>query len=425
MQSHCPLPHCQSAYREFHSTETTLLTVQSDIRMNMDKKLLTLLVAMDLSAAFNLVDHGIWLEVLSNKFGIVGRASRWLTSYLNSRNFCVNIHSTNSDLHILDCSMSQGSCLGPQLFTQYASILFETLSGHLPHLHGYADDHLLQMSFSSNVEGDSVRAITAMENCLRSVKYWMLRNKLKMSDTKTELLNIRTKQQLAKTDVAPIVVGKAQVHTVDCIGSLRVYLDKHLNTKSHINTKVNAAYKHLYRIRCIRKNLAREVTECSKHAFVTSQLDYGNSLYVVPKTELLKFQRVQNQAAKLVASALKYDRVTPIMLDLHWLPVEQRIIFKIALITFKIFHSMAPMYLSDMMSYREHTYETKSSAHLFLDKPRTNCITLGDRPFAVSRPTVWNSLPVYIRSVHSLYSFKNKTKKYFLVKTSLSGNLFV
>ena len=91
------------------------------------------------------------------------------------------------------------------------------------------------------------------------------------------------------------MVGKAQVHTVDCIRSLGVYLDKHMNMKSHINTKVKTAYKHQYCIRCIRKYLTREATECLIHAFVTSQLDYGNSLlYGLPKTELLKFQHVQN-----------------------------------------------------------------------------------------------------------------------------------
>jgi hypothetical protein len=359
MRNHCPLPDCQSAYRVFHSTETALLKIQCDILLNMDKKQLTLLVAIDMSAAFDLVDHDIMLKVLTNKFGVIGSARNWFASYLQNRSFSVNIRGTDSEPHVLDCSVPQGSCLGPQLFTQYASTLFEAVHNYLPQLHGYADDHMLYMSYSSDLEEDSAKAITSMQDCLTSVKEWMLQNKLKMNDAKTEFIIIGTKQQLAKTNVHSIMVGETQVHATDCIRSLGVFLDKHMSMKHHINAKIRTAHKHLYRIHCIRKYLTQDATECLIHAFVTSQLDYGNSLlYGIPKTELSKFQRVQNQAAKLVVCARKYDRVTPIMLQLHWLPVEQRVIFKIALLIFKVLHSMAPVYLSDVINIKPRALNT-------------------------------------------------------------------
>jgi hypothetical protein len=413
MVNHCPLPKFQSAYRTFHSTETALLKVQSDILMNMDRKLLTLLVAIDLSAAFDLVDHRIMLNVLSNKFGVTGVAHNWFKSYLHERSFKVSICGYDSKPHVLTCSVPQGSCLGPLMFNQYASTLFDTLQNHLPNIHGYADDHMLYVSFSADKVENEVAAVTAMEECLVTVKEWMIQNKLKMNDAKTELIVIGTRQQLSKTEIKSLMVGETKVLAADCIRSLGMYLDQNMNMKNHINNKVKAAHKHLYRIRCIRKYLTKKNTESLIHAFVTSQLDYGNSLlYGLPKCDTDKFQLVQNQAAKLVVEGKKFDRVTPIMHKLHWLPVEKRIVFKIALLVYKALHGMGPAYLLDMLKLKQHTYRTRQSLQYVLEVPRTKGKTMGDRAFAVCGPKIWNDLPLDVRVSASSGVFKIKLKTF-------------
>ena len=140
-------PVLQSAYRKGHSTETTLLKIQNDILLNMDKQNVTLLVFLDLSAAFDTVDHDILISRLQSSFGIKGNVLNWFSSYLPNRTQCVTLSGCVSDSFSLKQGIPQGSCLGPLLFTIYASKLFQIIKTHLPDVHAYADDSQLYLAF--------------------------------------------------------------------------------------------------------------------------------------------------------------------------------------------------------------------------------------------------------------------------------------
>ena len=133
-------PLLQSAYRKSHSTETALIKVQNDILMNMDHQQVTLLVLVDLSAAFDTIDHQVLLNRLRWSFGIRGYALEWIASYLSDRTQRVSFENNVSQSRYLSCGVPQGSCLGPLLFTMYASKLFDIIKGHLPCTYAYADD---------------------------------------------------------------------------------------------------------------------------------------------------------------------------------------------------------------------------------------------------------------------------------------------
>ena len=143
----CLLPSYQSAYRPFFSTETAILKMHHDVLKNMESQKVTAFVALDLSAAFDTVDHAILLSVLKESFGISDNVHHWVQSYLNERKFCVLINNEKSSVKSLDFSVPQGSILGPVLFNAYAS----TLCSHIEHfnvdLSGYADDHGLYKCF--------------------------------------------------------------------------------------------------------------------------------------------------------------------------------------------------------------------------------------------------------------------------------------
>ena len=179
----------------------------------------------------------------------------------------------------------------------------------------------------------------------------------------------------------------------------------------HVNNVCKSAFYHLRTISHIRKYFSRQTTEILIHAFVTSKLDHCNSLlYNVPKNVIKKLQSVQNAAARLITRSRKCDHITPILLDLHWLPVSERIKFKILLLTFKALHQQSPTYIQDLITRYLPSRSLRSSSTLSLNPVSFNLTTYGSRAFSISAPELWNKLPDDIRSCENLSLFKHKLK---------------
>ena len=407
------LPACQSAYRPFHSTETALVKVSSDILQNMDKKHVTFLVMLDLSAAFDTVDYSILLNILANDFGISGKAAAWLRSYLLNRTQRMSINDSFSRDFNLKCGVPQGSCLGPVLFVLYASRLFNILSSHLPKAHTYADDTQLYLSFKPDDMLSETEAINAMQCCISDVRNWLIKSKLKINDSKTEFLIIGSQRMLSKISINSITVGNAFIKAVTEVRNLGVWFDKNFQFDTHISKICSKSFAQLFKIRQVRKMLSEDACKTLLHAFVSCNLDYCNSLlYGLPDNLITKLQRVQNAAARLVTLTPKFCHISPILKDLHWLPVLYRIRFKVILLVFKALNDLAPNYLSGLLSKREGlNYHLRSGSCIHLIVPRFNT-SFGERAFAVAGPRLWNSLPPELRLCPSISIFKSKLKTY-------------
>ena len=390
-------PANQSSYRKNYSTETALLRVKNDILLNMNKQHVTLLVLLDLSAAFDTVDHNVLLTRLHSKFGISGTALEWFSSYLSGRSQRVMVQGNLSQSLILDFGVPQGSCLGPLLFTIYASKLFDVIKGHLPTVHCYADDTQLYVSFSPNKNTGQYEAVNAIQHCVDDIRNWMTNDKLLLNDEKTEFLMIGTKPQRAKVNIDHILIGDSVIRPKGVVKNLGTWLDSTLSMNFHVNNICSNAFYYLYNIRRIRKYLSRRSTETLIHAFVSSRVDYCNSLlYGLPAYQLNKLQRVQNTAARLIFQESKYCHVRSLLYNLHWLPVKFRIDFKILLLTYKAINGLAPFYLQELISLKEACkYKLRSDCDGLLLNPVKfkTLTTLGDRSFAGSAPKLWNSLP--------------------------------
>ena len=161
--------------------------------------------------------------------------------------------------------------------------------------------------------------------------------------------------------------------------------------------------------------LSKESTESLIHAFISSRLDYCNSLfYNIPAYQLEKLQRIQNAAARLILKESKFCHITPLLMTLHWLPVKYRINFKILLLTFKAINFLAPSYICDLVTLKKPSnYNLRSNNSLVLHPPKIKSLpTLGDRSFSVAAPKLWNKLPNYIRTSASISIFKSWLKAY-------------
>lgn len=182
--------------------------------------------------------------------------------------------------------------------------------------------------------------------------------------------------------------------------------------KMYVKTECNKT--SFYQLRQISKAmpyLRHKDLERLIHAFITSRLDYCNSLYLGLQLSLIqRLQLVQNAAARLLSGTRRQDHITPILANLHWLPVKYRIVFKILLYTFKILNNLAPSYLIDLLNLYIPTRALRSSNQGLLMQPMSRLKTKGDRAFAFAAPKLWNSLPVDVRASETIQSFKSRLK---------------
>ena len=416
MSRHGLFPVLQSAYRCHHSSETALLKVRNDILLNMNKQHVTLLVLLDLSAAFDTVNHEILLESMTSKLGIGGTVLSWFCSYLSGRSQRVAVDYKLSKSFHLDCGVPQGSCLGPLLFNIYCSSLIDIVEVHLPEFHSYADDSQLYLSFSPSNSLCQDAAVSAMEACIADIKKWTQHNSLMLNDDKTDFIMIGTRQQLAKVNVTSIRVGNHLITKSRSVRNLGTWFNDTFDMSQHVTNLCSASFFQLHNIRRIRKYLTQEAAATLVHSFVTCRIDYCNSLlYGLPDYQLSKLQRVQNSAARLVYEESKFCHITPLLMKLHWLPIIYRIRFKIALLTYKAISGLAPSYISDLISIKTGAnYSLRSGNELLLNFPlRKSYSTLGDRSFSMAAPHVWNSLPSFIRKATTINNFKSQLKTYY------------
>ena len=188
--------------------------------------------------------------------------------------------------------------------------------------------------------------------------------------------------------------------------------------RDHVAAHCRSCFCQLKQLQAIRSSLTTDAAKTSAQAFVKGQLDYCNSLlYGVSEDLLRRLQSVQNAAARFITGARKYDHISPVLRDLHWLPLRQRIIFKIATLMHQCLDGLAPSYLATdciAISSMPGRRQLRSAASGQLYISRTKTMTFGARSFKVSGPTIWNDLPARLKNSSLSKNFFRKLLKTFL-----------
>ena len=416
--SFCPL---QSAYRKFHSTETALLKLTNNIMETIDSRKITILTALDMSAAFDTLDHTALLHRLHHTFGLSGYVISWVRFYLTNCTSFVEIDSSSSSNTTICISVPQGSVLGPLLFVLFishvASVINPDLSNtsNIVSFHHYADD--TQLCIGTNLS-TFAHQVASIESCTQRVHYWLLNNGLHLNPSKSEAIaffNPRSKplESLAES-IASISVAGSPIKLQSSIKNLGVYLDSGMSFGRQVSETCKASHFHIRALCHIRSSLTTEACKTIASAIVGSWLDYCNSLLAgTSVSNLACLQLIQTTLARVVTEKSCFCHITPVLSNLHWLPVCHRINFKIATISFKVLQFQQPSYLAALIPRYVPTRSLRPSSSLSL------CVL--NRKTEMAKSNVWNKLPGHLSSISTPPAIR-KRLKHHLFLSAFPGN---
>ncbi|KAK3082746.1 hypothetical protein FSP39_004177 [Pinctada imbricata] len=412
LESNGLLDSLQSAYRKCHSTETALLRVHHDIATALDNNSCAVLMMLDLSAAFDLIDHDILFSRLKNTFGITESALDWISSYLNGRSQRIIINSSLSECQPLEIGVPQGSVLGPKIYCMISLPIAEICKNHGINYHIYADDAQVYLVFRPTESWINISS--RLISCLNDIRNRMKSNRLKLNEDKTELIVFAPKYRSNDFSEFSISFGVDIIHQASHVKNLGVIFDKSLNFEKQCNSISRSCYIQLRNIGRVRPFLTEDEAKTLVHALVTSRLDYGNALlHNINSCLINKLQKVQNVAARIVTRTKKREHITPALIELHWLPVFFRCQYKLIVYVFKALHGSTPVYWSELTEEYRPKRNIRSQATRQLVVPRVRTKIYGERRFDKSAATLWNDLPTHLRGLDSIDAFK-KVLKIFL-----------
>ena len=405
----------QSAYRVGHSTESALLKVKSDLLHAMDKQEVSFLILLDLSAAFDTVDHDLLLNRLRFRYGFNDTILKWIASYLTSRTQQVLIgDNTFSDPSQIKCGVPQGSVLGPILFTLFTAPLGEVCRKHGINFQSYADDQQNYLSFKPSDANSLESCKESLEACISDIRKWMRTNKLKLNDDKTEVVLFGTRQQLEKlqnNELVNIKIGNEVIKPAPSARNLGYFMESELKSKVHVAKVCSTAYCTLKNIARVRNLLTPEATKVIVQGLVISKLDYCNILLLgVSSNQLNKLQMMQNMGCRVINNLQKFDHVSSAMRDLHWLKIPQRIQFKVLVTIYQCVNGLAPPFVADLLNLNLNKKGLRSDTQGKLPIQRCHLSQVRDSSIRYAGPRLWNKLPQHIRNAKTLTSFKTQLK---------------
>ena len=293
----------------------------------------------------------------------------------------------------------------------YTAELIEIIEKYGLRVHLYADDtQVYGFCPPSDVAGLTNR----LSACIDEIRCWMTSNRLQLNTDKTEVLWFSTAKRQHQLPTIEVRIGTDPVAPSSAVRDLGVFLDGDLSMRTHVQRTVAGCFAVLRQLRSVRRSVPTSTYQTLIVSLVLSKLDYGNAtLAGIPAYQLGRLQSVMNAAARSIVGIRRSDHITPVLVNLHWLKAPERIKFKLAVLTYRCLHGIAPPYLcrdiqrvADLPSRRR--LRSSSTNHLVVCPTRLS--TVGDRAFASAAPRIWNSLPDSVTSAPSLQLFQRQLK---------------
>ena len=406
LESNNLLSKSQHGFRSGLSTETALLKISDEIYKNIDERKISLLSLCDLSKAFDSVNHNMLLIKLEQH----NIDTTWFQSYLEDRYQCVHVGETISSRLPVRFGVPQGSILGPDLFKIFVNDMIRYITTCL--LAQYADDsQVVHAGTIDNLEDLIERA----ETTLSKIKKYFDKNGLLINANKTQCIFIGLPQYISKipNNIAIQFDGNT-IYSSETVKNLGVYMDKNMSFRCHVDELNKKVTGILMYIRRMKDHFDKETRNMIVESLALSKIQYCIKVWgSAGQTQLNKVQKLQNFAAKVVdGNANKFDHVTPILADLQWLSIKKQHDYEMCVLVFKVIRKKLPEWILTIPMVGDiRPRVTRQSDDLFIPWARTD---MGAKQLNIKAPNVWNLLPMHIREIQNIETFKKEIRKYFL-----------
>lgn len=392
----------QYGFRSKHSTIDALTEFVQDTLKSFEDKEFTVGVFLDLSKAFDTIDHSILLSKLEY-YGIRGLALEWFRSYLTNRTQYVRYKNVNSEMRKVTCGVPQGSVLGPLLFIIYTNDLPESISGRSIL---FADDTTVYASSSSLTE-----LCLHINSDLNSLTDWFCANKLSLNVGKTNYVIF---SKIPVSEVVHICIGDTYLERKQCVKFLGIMIDEKLEwleQVKHCKAKLSSS---LYVINSVKKYLDSNDLLMLYNSLVYSHLSYGILLWGSTfHTYLNMLMTMQKRAVRIVANEPYYSHTKPIFVKLGILEFANIYTFHLGRYMFLQLNELLPKAIHKQYKLNReiHSHNTRQNTSLHILTRRT---VLAAKSFIFQGPEYWNSLPEEIKDCRTIECFKKKHKLFLL-----------
>ena len=403
LDKHNTLNEHQYGFRKKHSTTHAMLELVTKITNAIDNNQYTMGIFLDLSKAFDTVNHAVLLYKLEH-YGIRGIVLEWFKNYLQFRKQAVRYKTTKSDSLTISCGVPQGSVLGPLLFLIYINDI--SSCSHLLSFILFADDTNLFLSHH-----DIETLIRIMNEELKKVALWLTANKLSLNVNKTHLMIFKTRKKRLSYN-AHVVLNGSPIEKVKCTKFLGIFIDDELSWKYHVNHISTKVSKMVGIMAKARYHLSLKLLLTLYNTMIYPYLTYCNVIWAnTYSTRLSSIFMLQKKIVRIITFSNYTEESRPLFKSLKILDIYELNTYLTGILMYWYYHGNLPAYFINFFVQNEsiHSYNTRSAIKIHIEFKRTNYAKFSLR---CKGTTLWNGLPVDVKNIDSFTGFKKGLKFY-------------